>query len=104
MDGATAGAIETTDLTPLRWLWPGRWSVTGAELRAVLQTLWGDEWRPKGASFLGVNVTSVTRWVTDEIPVPGPVEAAVKAQLHVEYMLRKKREAQTRVREKRAAR
>ncbi len=60
--------------------------MTGAELRAGLQSLFGEHWRPQASEWLGIDKSTITRQVTGVSPVYGPVEAAVKAALQVKLM------------------
>lgn len=49
------------------------------ELREALIGLYGGwGWQAKAAEALNVDVSSVRRWISGQIPVPGPVEAAVR--------------------------
>lgn len=40
--------------------------------------LYGRGWQTKLAASLGVDGSTVRRWVAGSVPVPGPVAAAVK--------------------------
>ena len=53
--------------------------MSGDELRALAVKLYGDHgWQTKLAEALEVDTSSIRRWVSGAIPVPGPVAAAVK--------------------------
>lgn len=52
--------------------------MTGAELKAELASLYGYGWQTKAAEALGVDASSIRRWASGQIPVPGPVDAAVR--------------------------
>jgi len=52
--------------------------MTGDELKSTAIKIYGKwGWQTKLAAALGVNASSVRRWVSGELPVPGPVSAAV---------------------------
>jgi DNA-binding transcriptional regulator YdaS (Cro superfamily) len=56
--------------------------VLAEELRdscVALYGTWG--WQTKLASELGVDPSSVRRWVSGAVPIPGPVAAAVRCFL-----------------------
>lgn len=53
--------------------------MTAEELKEALIALYGKRgWQTKAAEALGVDASSVRRWTGGQIPVPGPVEAAVR--------------------------
>lgn len=52
------------------------------EFRDAGMTLFGSwGWQTRMAENLHVHVSTVQRWVTGEVPVPGPVDAAVSCWL-----------------------
>lgn len=54
-------------------------SMSGQELKESAIRLYGARgWQSKLAAALHVDTSSVRRWVSGAVPVPGPVEAAVK--------------------------
>lgn len=64
--------------------------MTGDELRAhavYLHGEWG--WQTKLAADLQVDASSVRRWVSSAVPVPGPVEAAVRCFIAAEKKKRR---------------
>lgn len=49
------------------------------ELREAAIRLYGKwGWQSRLAEALGVDVSSVRRWTSGQVPVPGPVAAAVR--------------------------
>lgn len=53
--------------------------MTGDEVRAAAEKLYGARgWQTKLALALEVDVSSVRRWVSGQIPVPGPAAAAIR--------------------------
>jgi hypothetical protein len=53
--------------------------MTGVELKATLIAIYGSwGWQTKAAEALGVDASSIRRWTGGQIPVPGPVAAAVQ--------------------------
>lgn len=56
--------------------------MTPAQLREAGERLYGAwGWQTKLAKALGVNGSTVRRWVSGAVPVPGPAEAAIKCFL-----------------------
>lgn len=56
-----------------------RSSVTPDELRDLCIKLYGEwGWQTRLAEALGVDGSSVRRWVSGAVPIPGPVAAAVR--------------------------
>lgn len=52
--------------------------MSGQELKEALVALYGSwGWQTKAAEALGVDTSSIRRWTGGQIPVPGPVAAAV---------------------------
>jgi hypothetical protein len=52
--------------------------MSGEELKQALVALYGGwGWQTKAAEALGVDASSIRRWTGGQIPVPGPVAAAV---------------------------
>ena len=52
--------------------------MTPAELRKVCIELYGEwGWQTRLAEALGVDGSTVRRWVSGAVPVPGPVAAAI---------------------------
>lgn len=53
--------------------------MSGDELKQALVALYGGHgWQTRAATALNVDASSIRRWTSGQIPVPGPVEAAVK--------------------------
>lgn len=53
--------------------------MTGNELKNAAIEIYGKwGWQAKAAEALGVDASSVRRWTSGQIPVPGPVAAAVR--------------------------
>jgi DNA-binding transcriptional regulator YdaS (Cro superfamily) len=52
--------------------------MTTAELRRICIGLYGDRaWQTRLAEALGVDGSTVRRWVSGAVPIPGPVAAAI---------------------------
>jgi hypothetical protein len=52
--------------------------MNGQQLKEALITLYGERgWQTKAARALGVDDSSIRRWIGGQIGVPGPVAAAV---------------------------
>lgn len=52
------------------------------ELSAIGVQLWGSwGWQTRMAKALNVDGSTVRRWVSGAVPVPGPVEAALRCFL-----------------------
>ena len=59
-----------------------RSSVTPEQLRKAGVELYGEYgWQTRLAEALGVDGSTVRRWVSGIVPIPGPVSAAVKCFL-----------------------
>lgn len=53
--------------------------MTADELKLVGVALWGDYgWQTRMAEALEVDGSTVRRWVSGAVPVPGPVAAALR--------------------------
>lgn len=53
--------------------------MTKAKLRKIGVRLYGEQaWQTRMAEALKVNASTVRRWVSGAVPVPGPVEAALE--------------------------
>ena len=53
--------------------------MNGQQLKEAAIALYGSHgWQTKLADALGVDTSTVRRWVGGQIPVPGPVAAAVR--------------------------
>jgi hypothetical protein len=55
--------------------------VTPDELADAGRKLYGYGWQTRLAEVLSVNGSTVRRWVSGAVPVPGPVEVAVSGLL-----------------------
>jgi DNA-binding transcriptional regulator YdaS (Cro superfamily) len=53
------------------------------ELAEAGRRLYGYGWQTRLAEDLGVNGSTVRRWVSGAVPIPGPVEAAIRCFLKV---------------------
>lgn len=54
-------------------------SMNGTELKEAAIRLYGDRgWQSSLAVALHVDTSSIRRWVSGVVPVPGPVAAAVR--------------------------
>lgn len=64
--------------------------MTGDELRSALSVIWGSSrgWQIATARMLHVNVSTVRRWTSGAVPVPGPVEAWVSERHRFELNAR----------------
>lgn len=51
--------------------------MTAAELKTVGPKLYGHGWQTRLAEALGVDGSTVRRWVSGAVPVPGPAAAAI---------------------------
>lgn len=52
--------------------------MSGQQLKEALIALYGKwGWQTRAAEALGVDASSIRRWTSGQIPVPGPVAAAV---------------------------
>lgn len=53
--------------------------MSGQELKEAAIRLYGDRgWQSRLAEALDVDTSSIRRWVGGQVPVPGPVAAAVR--------------------------
>jgi hypothetical protein len=53
--------------------------MTPKELRDMCVSIYGDRgWQTRLAEELGVDGSTVRRWVSGSVPIPGPVSAAVR--------------------------
>lgn len=69
-------------MSGLPTVWFARYmsGVTGDELKAAAIRLYGKRgWQLGLATALTVDVSSVRRWASGQIPVPGPVAVAVRS-------------------------
>lgn len=55
--------------------------MTPAALAKAGKKLWGYGWQTRMAEALNVDGSTVRRWVSGAVPVPGPVEAALRCFL-----------------------
>lgn len=53
--------------------------MTGKEFRTIAQRVYGQRgWQRKVADALAVNKSTVSRWTSGQIPVPGPAAVALQ--------------------------
>jgi DNA-binding transcriptional regulator YdaS (Cro superfamily) len=54
--------------------------MTNEQFRKLAIKLFGSEhgWQKRCADALGVDKSSVSRWLASNVPIPGPVAAAMK--------------------------
>jgi DNA-binding transcriptional regulator YdaS (Cro superfamily) len=55
--------------------------VTPAELKEIGERLYGYGWQTRLAERLGVDGSTVRRWVSGKSPIPGPAAAAIRCFL-----------------------
>ena len=55
--------------------------MTVAELRAAGEELYGYGWQTRIAEALEIDGSTVRRWVSGAVPVPGPAAAAIRCFL-----------------------
>lgn len=66
-------------------------SMRGVELKKAAIRLFGQErWRSEMADRLGLDRTTIWRYVEEESPIPGPVIAAVRGWLAVDREKRRR--------------
>lgn len=65
--------VEVAGSTPA-----GPATITPAELKTLGPKLFGFGWQTHMAEALGVDGSTVRRWVSGAIPVPGPAVAALR--------------------------
>lgn len=53
------------------------------ELKSAGRELFGHGWQTRLAEQLGVDGSTVRRWVSGAVPVPNPAAAAIRAFLHI---------------------
>lgn len=54
--------------------------MTGADLKAEAIRLYGERgWQPKLATALGVNVSTVKRWISGDVPVSERTAIAIRS-------------------------
>ena len=53
------------------------------ELKAAGRELFGHGWQTRLAEQLGVDGSTVRRWVSGAVPVPNPAAAAIRAFLRI---------------------
>ena len=52
-----------------------------SDLAAAGETLYGPQWRQPMADQLEVDLSTVSRWITGRIKIPGPAALAVQLML-----------------------
>lgn len=52
--------------------------MTAAELKKIGKKLYGYGWQTRLAEALEVDGSTVRRWVSGVVPIPGPVAAAIR--------------------------
>lgn len=57
--------------------------MTADELKSAGRELFGHGWQTRLAEQLGVDGSTVRRWVSGAVPVPNPAAAAIRAFLHI---------------------
>lgn len=53
------------------------------ELKSAGRELFGHGWQTRLAEHLGVDGSTVRRWVSGAVPVPNPAAAAIRAFLRI---------------------
>ncbi len=53
------------------------------ELKAAGRELFGNGWQTRLAEQLGVDGSTVRRWVSGAVPVPNPAAAAIRSFLYI---------------------
>ena len=57
--------------------------MTADELKSAGRELFGHGWQTRLAEQLGVDGSTVRRWVSGAVPVPNPAAAAIRAFLRI---------------------
>lgn len=58
------------------------WGMTPQELRAAGERLFGHRgWQVRLAEVLGINSSTIRRWLMGKMPVSGPAQAAIRLLL-----------------------
>ena len=57
--------------------------MTADELKSAGRELFGHGWQTRLAEQLGVDGSTVRRWVSGAVPVPNPAAAAIRAFLQI---------------------
>jgi DNA-binding transcriptional regulator YdaS (Cro superfamily) len=57
--------------------------MTADELKSAGRELFGHGWQTRLAEHLGVDGSTVRRWVSGAVPVPNPAAAAIHAFLRI---------------------
>ena len=60
--------------------------MTADELKSAGRELFGHGWQTRLAEQLGVDGSTVRRWVSGAVPVPNPAAAAIRAFLHIRQL------------------
>ena len=65
--------------------------VTRAELKRLGKALYGYGWQTRLAEALDVEGSTVRRWVSGAVPIPGPAAAAIKCFAREKQIIERKK-------------